>query len=272
MNDRVKRTRKSSSRADCVPQKRSRYFDNTNLLPDEILTYIFSYFDQKELYTIIRLVCRRWYHLASSPTLWKRISAPEEVPSSTLCNWLEQSPLLTELELIGRSDVNCIALKVAKCCRNLQSLKIDNPIGSDGDGFELLESRTLCRMLRNCKYLTNLYFSGVKILSCKFFQILSNRKPAGAKRCCYFGPVSQKQMKALIESVVESDNYDTATLFTSGNKSISIKEVWNDGVRKVDIDSILNDVLNNLDESLEDDEEYVPPDMEEDDLVVDLDL
>lgn len=240
-----------------IPVKRCRYYDYTKLLPDEILIYVFTYFDEKELYTILRRVCRRWYFLTASPTLWKKISAPEEVPLKILCSWLEQSPLLTELELTGRNDVNVIARKVSKFCKNLQSLKIVNSHGTKSS--ELLESRTLCRMLKNCKYLTNLYFSGVKILSCKFFQIMSRRKPLGAKKCSYFGPVSQKQMKALIESIVTSDNYDAAALVTSGNKKISIKEISSGGEEVPNIDSIWNDIMNHFDESFDEaDEDYFP--------------
>nr|CAI5848200.1 unnamed protein product [Callosobruchus analis] len=201
-----------------IPRKRFRHFTPFCVLPNEVMVKIFSYLTHEELYKTARCVCKRWYLLASSPVLWKKITAQQNVPSSVLFKWLEHSPLLKELNLTGRSDIDFVTNKVSRCCKKLESLKIENPGPS-----KLVRSSNLCRLLTKCKQLNNIYFSGVKILSCKFFKLLSRRKHSGSNKCSYYGPVSQKQMKALIESIINSDTYDAATLFTSNNRRIPIK-------------------------------------------------
>ncbi|KAJ8937497.1 hypothetical protein NQ318_011496 [Aromia moschata] len=244
-----------------VPPKRLRNTDHSATLPDEILLLIFSFLSHKELYTAVRCVCKRWYVLTSSPVLWKRITAQHEVPSNILCKWIEHSPLLREVSLKERSDINTVTETLSKYCKNLQSLKIEN---SKGTSSELVKSETLCRLLTRCKYLNNLYFSGIKIQSCKFFKLLSNRKHFGiAKKCSYYGPVSQKQMRALIESIINSETYEAATLFTSNNRKISINELFGAASSNAvnvpgTVDHIWEDIIqNSLDEDDdEDDEDY----------------
>ncbi|XP_018569914.1 uncharacterized F-box/LRR-repeat protein C02F5.7-like [Anoplophora glabripennis] len=240
-----------------IPAKRLRNCDYSASLPNEILLYIFSFLSHKELYKIARCVCKRWYMLTSSPVLWKKITAQNEVPSNILCKWIENSPLLKEVNLRERSDINTVTEKLSKYCKNLQSLKIENCRGTKNSS--LVKSQNLCRLLTRCKYLNNLYFSGIKIQSCKFFKLLSKRKHFGiTKKCSYYGPVSQKQMRALIESIVSSNTYDAATLFTSHRK-ISINELFNIGNNNavnvpVTVDHIWEDIVNNNME--EDDDDY----------------
>lgn len=75
-------------------------------------------------------------------------------------------------------------------------------------------------MLKNCRKLDTFHFSGVKILSCKFFQLLSTRKCHGSKKksCCYYGPVNSKQMKALLESLSKADVYGGASVAAAKKK------------------------------------------------------
>ncbi|KAJ8920636.1 hypothetical protein NQ315_004775 [Exocentrus adspersus] len=243
-----------------IPAKRLRNCDYSYNLPDEILLHIFSFLSNKELYTVIRCVCKRWCMLASSPVLWKKITAQNEVPSRVLCKWIENSPMLREVNLKERSDFNDVTEKLVKHCKNLQSLKIENCKATVKPS--LFKSRNLCKLLTKCKHLNNLHFSGIKIHSCKFFKLLSRRKPFGvAKKCSYYGPVNKRQMRALIGSIISSDCYDGATLLTSHRK-ISISEFLNTGNRNLanvpnvpdTVDIIWEDILNNNTE--EDDDDY----------------
>lgn len=239
-----------------IPAKRLRNCDYSANLPNEILLYIFSFLSHKELYTVVRCVCKRWYMLTSSSILWRKITAQNEVPSNILYKWIENSPLLKEVNLKERNDINTVTEKLSKYCKNLETLKIENCKGNRHSN--LVKSKNLCRLLTRCKYLNNLYFSGIKIQSCKFFKLLSKRKHFGvAKKCSYYGPVSQKQMRALIESIVNSDTYDAATLFTSQRK-ISINEIFNTGNNNpinvpVTVNHIWEDIINN---NVEDDEDF----------------
>ncbi|XP_074039077.1 uncharacterized protein [Leptinotarsa decemlineata] len=243
-----------------IPCKRLRNLDYSAILPDEILLHIFSFLNNEELYRIARCVCKRWYLLTSSPVLWKKITAKGEVPSKVLCDWLKHSPLLKELILEERDDINMIAQVASKFSKNLQSLKVENTRAKRK--MPTVLSKSLCRLLTSCKYLNNLHFSGVKIYSCKFFKLLSKRKHLGVnKKCSYFGPVNQKQMKVLIEAIVSSDTYDNATLFTS-NRSISIKENSNDNPDVPNIENIWQDITNRDYDDIVDelDENYNPED------------
>lgn len=202
--------------------KRFKYFDHTTYLPEEIVVHIFSFLSQEELCKSVRFVCKRWYTITFNPLLWKKITARREIPSSILCKWIEHSPLLKQLNLKGRNDVNLVTERVTKCCRNLESLRIENSRGTKKSS--VMKSKYLCNLLTKCKYLHNIHFSGVVLQSCKFFKLFSKRRYFGTKRrCSYYGPVNHKQMKALIESIVSSDIYEAATLFTSGNRKISLK-------------------------------------------------
>ncbi|KAJ8946500.1 hypothetical protein NQ314_008874 [Rhamnusium bicolor] len=199
--------------------------------------------------------------VTSSPVLWKKITAQNEIPSNILCKWIENSPLLKEVYLRERTDINTVAERLSKYCKNLQSLKIENCKGNDNSS--LVKSKNLCHLLTRCKYLNNLYFSGIKIRSCKFFKLLSKRKHFGiTKKCSYYGPVSQKQMRVLIESIVNSETYDAATLFTANNRQISINELFSvENNNHVDVpatvDHIWEDIINNnIDDEDEDFDEF----------------
>ncbi|VEN44539.1 unnamed protein product, partial [Callosobruchus maculatus] len=92
-----------------IPCKRFfRPLDPFSALPNEVMVHIFSYLTHEELYKIARCVCKRWYLLVSSPVLWKRITVKQNVPSSVLLKWLENSPLLKELNLTGRGDIDFV--------------------------------------------------------------------------------------------------------------------------------------------------------------------
>ncbi|CAH1976903.1 unnamed protein product [Acanthoscelides obtectus] len=238
------RSGSNEEKEDTVPRKRCRQpsSDPFSTLPNEVMIKIFSYLTHEELYKTARCVCTRWYVLASAPVLWKTITAQQNVPSNVLLKWLEHSPLLQELNLTGRDDVDVVTGKVSRHCRKLESLKIENT-----GPCKLLRSSNLCRLLTKCKQLNNLHFSGVKILSCKFFKLFSRRKHSGMKRCSYHGPVSQKQMKALIESIINSDNFEAATLVTADNRKIPIKTQSNREFVNVPVtvENIWQDVTSN---------------------------
>lgn len=245
---RKRRKQKSNKEIDDVlwnPRKRFCVYDYTVKLPDETLIEIFSYMTHIELYKSVRCVCRRWSLLASSSQLWKNIFVKNEIiPSQVLFKWLEHSSLLEQLVVKGREDINKITEKVSKHCKRLRSLRIENPWHSE----ETLSGVNLCRLLTRCKYLNNLYFSGVKIRSCKFFKLLSFRKHFGANRCSYYGPISRKQMKALLDAIINSATYEAATLFTVNNKKIPIK-LANEGnhCEPIAFDNIWDDITNDDD-------------------------
>lgn len=247
--------------------KRTKSPDFTSRLPEEILIYIFSFLPHEDLYRSVRYVNKKWHALTYCPLLWRKITAKGEIPTEALCKWIEHSPQLTELNLQERSDVNLITEKVSKCCRKLESLKIENSKGTKKSN--LMKSKNLCNLLAKCKYLQHIHFSGVKLRSYKFFKILSGRKHLSAKRkCSYFGPINHKQMKVLIESIISNDMYEAATLFTANNRRLSLKKRSNDTNQNYSnvletINNIWEDVthFNEIDYPLyedDEDEDYLP--------------
>ncbi|XP_045469312.1 uncharacterized protein LOC123676986 [Harmonia axyridis] len=214
-------TRKRRSQTDCngeIPIKKLRstcYFDD---LPQEIIVHIFSFLPGIEITKNISLVCKKWNQISSTPSLWKHIRADQQVPTNILLKWVQNSPLLRELHLSHRNDTDEIVRAVGKSSRNLQFIKIVDCWGSQKS--MCIKSKHLCDLLKKCKRLDTFHFSGVKILSCKFFQLLSTRKCCGRNKrsCSYYGPVNSKQMKALLESLSKTDVYGGASVAAAKKK------------------------------------------------------
>lgn len=76
------------------------------ILPNELIYIIFSHLDVQTLFYVVRLVCKKWYHMAMSPILWKRIRVTNDVPTNILTKWIESSGLLRELSMENRNDAN----------------------------------------------------------------------------------------------------------------------------------------------------------------------
>lgn len=95
-----------------IKRKPSKSCTHIDSLPDEVLLKVFSHFDTKELYCVIRAVCRRWRVLAMSPILWKEIEVKNEVPTSTLTFWIRTSPLLKHFSVQDRNDTDIIIEQV----------------------------------------------------------------------------------------------------------------------------------------------------------------
>lgn len=199
-----------------IPHKRLRCFDYTNLVPNEIWVYIFSYISQEELYKTLRSVSKRWRLLVSSSVLWTKITADSSIPSSILCTWIERSPLLKQLRLKGRSDLNLLICKASKFSRQLKRIKIE--VGKNKTRkIPLIKSRYLCNLIRRCKLLKEIDISGATIRSKKFLKLISTIN------CSYFGTMTLTQMKVLVQTVRESNTMDFAVLYTSNNTNIILK-------------------------------------------------
>ncbi|KAL3277002.1 hypothetical protein HHI36_012364 [Cryptolaemus montrouzieri] len=222
-----------------VPAKRVRsscYFDD---LPPEIIVHIFSFIPIAELSKNICLVCKKWKKMLATPSLWKTIEADREVPTKILSKWVRDSPLLQQIHLSNRNDTDEIVSTIGKYSRNLQYIKLVNCLGSKAS--VCIKSKNLCRLMRRCRKLDTIHFSGVKILSCKFFQLLTTRRAFGHKRksCSYFGPVNGRQMKSLLESLSKSELYGSASIAAAkkkifidlDNQSLeSFEDLWRDMV------------------------------------------
>ncbi|KAF7284769.1 hypothetical protein GWI33_021637, partial [Rhynchophorus ferrugineus] len=179
-------------RADPVPTKRLRYTNHFSFLPDEILVYIFSFLPHEQLYKNVKPVCKRWNSIVSTPTLWKKILADKNIPTNILCRWLEHSPLLEHVCFVDRDDMNLIADKVGKCNPNLKR-------------------KVLCSLIKRCKKLNQFIFSQTTIRSSKFFKMIGSKEEA-QRKCSYSGPISLKQIHALVESAIQNESYSLSTL------------------------------------------------------------
>jgi hypothetical protein len=72
-------------------------------LPNEVLTMIFSYFDVRELSISVAPVCKRWYTVAHSSVLWRKLCFNgDEISTEHAKSLLTKSPLLSELVISNR--------------------------------------------------------------------------------------------------------------------------------------------------------------------------
>ncbi|XP_008201489.1 uncharacterized protein LOC103315199 isoform X1 [Tribolium castaneum] len=182
-----------------IERKRLRNFDYIAALPDELLLYIFSYLDVKDLYYNVRLVCRKWRRIAMLSSAWKSIMAGNEVPTHVLHNWIQSSPVIKHFRISNRNDADVILEAVSKHSNHLESITIENCWGSSQKIS--IQSTTLCKLLTRCKKLGKINFERVKIRSCKFFKLLAKRRNNGKfLQLCYVGPVTPKQYNTLKES------------------------------------------------------------------------
>jgi hypothetical protein len=72
-------------------------------LPNELLTMIFSYLNVRELSLAVAPVCKRWYLIAHSPVLWRKLCFSGDGLSTENAKYLlTKSPLLSELIISNR--------------------------------------------------------------------------------------------------------------------------------------------------------------------------
>ena len=69
----------------------------------ELLLHILSYIPIRTLMTVISQVCKRWYILASDPSLWRHLYVPAEssIDPHWLCYVASRCPLLKSLSIRG---------------------------------------------------------------------------------------------------------------------------------------------------------------------------
>ncbi|KAK9753291.1 F-box-like [Popillia japonica] len=211
-----------------VPKKPLKNDTHINNLPDEVLLNIFCYFTTKQLYCQIRPVCRRWMVLTMSPILWRVIDVKNEVPTHVLTYWIKASPLLKSFSIQDRNDTDIIADQLAKCCKQLESIKMQNCWGSPK--CCLIRSTPLCTLVTRCNNLYNFNFSQSRFVSRKFFRLISRDKRSGRimKKCSYIGPMTVKQMRALFSALRDYEVHDTATI---GNVNFTQKFKLRDIIR-----------------------------------------
>ncbi|KAG5878783.1 hypothetical protein JTB14_036332 [Gonioctena quinquepunctata] len=100
-----------------TPYKIFKYPDHSDLLPDEMFLHIFSFLSTEELYRVVRSVCKRWFLLSSTPSLWKKITAEEELPYKVLhnCSLAQRPPFeRTKGYKCDRADCGKIQQEPAK--------------------------------------------------------------------------------------------------------------------------------------------------------------
>ncbi|XP_060523825.1 uncharacterized protein LOC132700486 [Cylas formicarius] len=194
----------------CTRAKRRRLEDNSLQLPDELLVLIFARLDHTELYQNVRLVCKRWFLLASTPTLWTRIAADPATPTGTVCRWIRTSRLLNQVRFRGRNDANALVDHAARYSSNLRLIDVKNCWGTASS--DVIRGRGLCRLLERCPKLERMTFEGVKIKSCKFFRLIGARPATNRRatetdsgyRFSYDGPMSGKQLTFLVDAVLSN--------------------------------------------------------------------
>lgn len=224
-------------------------------LPDEILIYIFSYLSNKDLSTLQK-ICKRFYILSKTPSLWTKVTLPSHAPSEVVCKWLRQSPLLKQLDIQERRDLDVILQTTCKYCKKLRSIQIKN---TNSMKMSSIKSKNLCKLLTKCKNLSNIHFTGIKIRSKKFFKLLFETNQRGVTRR-YYGPVSHQQMRALIEGIVLSNNDASAIFITDHNSVIPLQQLSvrtsNDAI---DIPGTVNNIWEDISNDVDDaDEDFVP--------------
>ncbi|CAG9765395.1 unnamed protein product [Ceutorhynchus assimilis] len=193
---------------DSVERKRQCRIDYTSLLPNEIMIKIFSLLPHEDLFRNIRCVNKRWYNLTKAPTLWRIISADRKVPSSILRKWIRHSPLLKEISFFNRDDMDVLIEYISKYSSHLQSIIIENCWGNSKNNY--IKGRRACGMLKKCPKLCILNFTQTCINSTKFFRILATRagEDVEPKKYTYIGPITQKQMEALLDSIHRDNKHD----------------------------------------------------------------
>jgi hypothetical protein len=73
------------------------------MLPNEVLTMIFSYLNVCELSTSVAPVCKHWHLIAHSPILWRKLCFEgDRVSTEFAKNMLTKSPHLSELIISNR--------------------------------------------------------------------------------------------------------------------------------------------------------------------------
>ncbi|KAK9874888.1 hypothetical protein WA026_005700 [Henosepilachna vigintioctopunctata] len=201
-----------------VPMKKLRSRCCFDDIPQEILVVIFSFIPKVELSRNLSLVCKKWKTVTSTPSLWKSIQAGRNIPTNVLSKWVKESPLLQEIHLVNRNDTDEIVGTIGKYSKNLQHIKLEDCWGSQKSIY--IKSKNLCNLVQRCRKLSTFHFSGVKLLSCKFFQLLSTRGSCEQKRrsCSYYGPVNSKQMKSLLQSLSDSELYGSASVAAAEKK------------------------------------------------------
>lgn len=72
-------------------------------LSDEVLITIFKHLDVFELSTSVAPVCKRWYAVAHSPVLWRKLRFNgDEISTENAKSLLTKSPCLLELTISNR--------------------------------------------------------------------------------------------------------------------------------------------------------------------------
>ncbi|XP_030751831.1 S-phase kinase-associated protein 2-like [Sitophilus oryzae] len=215
-NRRQKRLRSLKNRENIsvspVPLKKPRLLLNyTLLIPDEILVHIFSFLSHQELFDSVKCVCSRWFRVVCTPTLWKTISADNSIPTNSLCGWLEHAPLLKKASFLNRNDMNFIINKISKYTPRLQTIIVKNCWGNDKSN--VIQAKALYKLVNKCESLNNFVFAETRIKSTKFFKLLAARKKyARFTKCSYSGPISENQIKALLEAIATRKHYYLSTL------------------------------------------------------------
>jgi hypothetical protein len=73
------------------------------MLPNEVLTMIFSYLNVRELSTSVAPVCKHWHLIAHSPILWRKLSFDgDRLSTEFVKGLLTKSPHLSELIISNR--------------------------------------------------------------------------------------------------------------------------------------------------------------------------
>ncbi|XP_021916289.1 uncharacterized protein LOC110828159 isoform X2 [Zootermopsis nevadensis] len=145
-------------------------------LPNEMLTMIFSYFDVRELSTAVAPVCKHWYTVAHSSVLWRKLCFNGDGISTEKAKCLlTKSPLLSELIISCRDDVDELLCQLCRTNQHVQSVAIKRCTNSEvvnSWDWPLLRARYLNRLIKCCPKIRTLKLNELCIRSDKFFHDL----------------------------------------------------------------------------------------------------
>ncbi|CAL4166401.1 unnamed protein product, partial [Meganyctiphanes norvegica] len=109
------------------------------IIPDEVMLFIFSFFNIEQLCNKVAPVCRRWYTLANDPSLWLKLDLSFDAHSNqNMFRIIEKSPHLLSLKLSSSENGSDLLKAVAKNCCRLKELTIRFCEGLTKDIIEIM--------------------------------------------------------------------------------------------------------------------------------------
>ncbi|XP_047740519.1 F-box/LRR-repeat protein 7-like [Hyalella azteca] len=123
-------------------------------LPNELLTYIFSFLSKTYIYSTIFKVCRHWKNVASHPSLWHTLhfESDNSLGVTEMTEMLSFAPELLFLKIRESENIIPVLQQLSQSCPKLQHLDI---------GFNSIENKEVIELLvEKCPQIESLNLEG----------------------------------------------------------------------------------------------------------------